>query len=327
MNRFHPIISPGPMTSRKSALCALAICALLWSVRFVEPASAADASQPQSSTNSAPVVQASQAGHIWHRFLAIDDGTHTLAYVDEAEPARNWTTPLGHTMDMQLLDTNRVLLSVDDGFREYEVSSGRLLKAIMGAGGKAHTVYRPSPERTLLGGEGLTGWKGSCIMVWDEAGQIIERHGFPELTTVRHLRPTPKGFLLAAVGQVVEVDEQWKVAWRAPLAGNLFKAVLLKNGNVLVSSGPGDRFVKEIDRKGAVVREFRGTDLSEGSFTGFDRQANGHLVVANWLGHGPDHNGTVLVEFDQNGKIVWRYGRPHASFVEVRVLGPEMGSD
>jgi hypothetical protein len=44
------------------------------------------------------------------------------------------------------------------------------------------------------------------------------------------------------------------------------------------------------------------------------------VVVANWLGHGPDHDGTVLVEYDREGRIVWRYGRPHASFVEVIVL-------
>jgi hypothetical protein len=44
------------------------------------------------------------------------------------------------------------------------------------------------------------------------------------------------------------------------------------------------------------------------------------VAVANWLGHGPDHDGTVLVEYDRDGKIVWRYGRAHASFVEVIVL-------
>jgi hypothetical protein len=38
------------------------------------------------------------------------------------------------------------------------------------------------------------------------------------------------------------------------------------------------------------------------------------------LGHGSDHDGTMLVEYDPDGKIVWRYGHPHASFVEVIVL-------
>jgi hypothetical protein len=44
------------------------------------------------------------------------------------------------------------------------------------------------------------------------------------------------------------------------------------------------------------------------------------VVVAIWLGHGPEHDGTVLIEYDRDGKVVWRYRRPRASFVEVIVL-------
>ena len=94
----------------------------------------------------------------------------------------------------------------------------------------------------------------------------------------------------------------------------------LANGNILLSSGPGARFLKELDPRGEVVREIRGEQLTEGSFTGFQLLGDGHIVVANWLGHGPDRDGTGLVEFDRKGQIVWRYGRPHASFVEVIVL-------
>jgi hypothetical protein len=65
-----------------------------------------------------------------HRFLAVDDGTHTLVHVDENDPARNWSVATGYVMDMQLIGPDRVLLSVDDGFREYEVSSGKLLKSV-----------------------------------------------------------------------------------------------------------------------------------------------------------------------------------------------------
>ena len=102
--------------------------------------------------------------------------------------------------------------------------------------------------------------------------------------------------------------------------GNLFKVVRLTNDNVLCSSGPGARFLKELSPQGEVVREIRGDQLTEGSFTGFELQRDGHIMVANWLGHGPDHDGTGLGEYDREGKIVWRYGRPHASFVEVIVL-------
>ena len=261
-----------------------------------------------------------------HRFLAVDDGTHTLVHVDENDPARNWSVATGYVMDMQLVGQDRVLLCVDDGFREYEVAYGKLLKSVKGAGGKSYSVYRTSGERTLLTGDDLGGQKGACLVVYDRADRIIERKVFDGLTMLRHLRPTPEGtYLLAAVGQVVELDARWNIIRQSKVAGNLFKAVRLANGNILCSSGPGARFLKELNPQGVVVREIRGDQLTEGSFTGFHLQRDGHVVVANWLGHGPDHDGTVLVEYDRDGKLVWRYARPHASFVEVIVLDGSRG--
>ena len=256
-----------------------------------------------------------------HRFLAVDDGTHTLVHVDENNRARNWSVSTGYVMDMQLVGPDRVLLSVDNGFREYAAASGKLLKSVEGDGGKSYSVYRINGERTLLTGDDLGGQKGACLLVYDRADSIIERKVFDGLTMLRHLRPTPEGtYLLAAVGQVVELDARWNIIRQFKVAGNLFKAVRLPNGNVLCSSGPRARFLKELNPQGEVVREIGGDQLSEGSFTGFHLQRDGHVVVANWLGHGPDHDGTVLVEYDHEGRIVWRYGRTHASFVEVIIL-------
>src|ERR1039458_3964591 len=113
-----------------------------------------------------------------HRFLAVDDGTHTLVHVDENDTARNWSVATGYVMDMQLIGPDRVLLSVDDGFREYEVSSGKLLKSVKGAGGKSYSVYRTKDERTLLTGDDLGGQKGACLVIYDRADTPIERKVF-----------------------------------------------------------------------------------------------------------------------------------------------------
>jgi hypothetical protein len=256
-----------------------------------------------------------------HRFLAVDDGTHRLVHVDEKHPARNWSVATGYVMDLQLIGQNRVLLGVDDGFREYDLASGNLLKLVKGVGGKCYSVHRSNAGVTVLTGDDLGGQKGACLVVYDRTETIVERKVFGGATMLRHLRPTPTGtYLMTAVGQVVEVDPRWNIIQRWKVAGNLFKAIRLANGNILLSSGPGARFLKELNPQGEVVREIRGDQLAEGSFTGFHLQPNGNVVVANWLGHGPDHDGTVLVEYDRKGKLVWRYGRLHASFVEVIVL-------
>ena len=213
-----------------------------------------------------------------HEFVAVDDGTHTLVHADESEPARNWSVATGYVMDMQLLGPDRVLLSVDDGFREYELATGKLLKSVKGAGGKSYSVYRTRDERTLLTGDDLGGQKGACLLVYDRADRIIERKVFAGLTMIRHLRPTPEGtYLLAAVGQVVELDARWNTIRQFKVAGNLFKAVRLTNGNVLCSSGPGARFLKELNPQGEVVREVWGDQLTEGSFTGFQLRPDGHV--------------------------------------------------
>jgi hypothetical protein len=258
---------------------------------------------------------------IRHRFLAVDDGTHTLVHVDENDPTRNWRVTTGYVMDMQLLGPDRVLLGVDDGFREYDLASGKLLKSIKGIGGKCYGIHRLNDGLTILTGEDLGGQKGACLVVYDPTDSIIERKVFEGLTMLRHFRPNPVvNYLVTSVGQVVEVDPQWKTIRKWKVSGNLFKALSLANGNILVSSGPGARFLKELNPQGQAVREIRGEELTEGSFTGFHLLRDGNVVVANWLGHGPDHDGTVLVEYDRDGKVVWRYSRPHASFVEVVVL-------
>jgi hypothetical protein len=270
------------------------------------------AANPDSNAAAAPPQ---------HRFLAVDDGTHTLVHVDEKDPARNWSVATGYVMDLQLIGQNRVLISVDDGFREYDLTSGNLLKSVRGAGGKCYSVHRSDDGVTVLTGDDLGGQKGASLVIYDRTDTIVERKVFASATMLRHLRPTLTGtYLMTAVGQVVEVDSGWNIIQQWKVAGNLFKAIRLANGNILLSSGPGARYLKELHPQGEVVREIRGDQLAEGSFSGFHLQPNGNVVVANWLGHGPDHDGTVLVEYDRNGKIVWRYGRLHASFVEVIVL-------
>ena len=262
----------------------------------------------------------SPAPSVRHRFLAVDDATHTLVNVDQTDPSRDWSVPTGFVMDMQLLGTNRVLLNVDAGFREYDLASGKLVRSVDGAGGRSFSVYRTPDERTILTGDNLGGQKGASVVAYDRAGALLECKAFPNFSMLRHIRPTPDGtWLVTAVGQILELDEHWNLQRRTPLPGNLFKAVRLANGNILCSSGPGARWLKELNRQAAVVREIRGDALKEGSFTGFQLLPTGGVVVANWLGHGPDHDGTVLVEFDPEGRLLWRYNRPRASFVEVIV--------
>jgi outer membrane protein assembly factor BamB len=261
------------------------------------------------------------AAEIQHRFLMVDDGTLSLHYVNQADTTKNWTVKFGgYCMDMQLIGQDRVLLAVDDGYREFALADGKELKAFRGLGGKTHTVERLQDGRTLLGGRDFKGLPhGIVILGPDDKEQA--RFALPNHRWIRHLRTTPRGTLLiAAESTVSECKLDGTLLWSAKVPGNNFKAVELDENRVLVSSGPGGRTLREIDHSGKVLKTLSGQDLPAGAFAGFQRLANGNLVIANWLGHGSKHDGTVLYEYDADGKVVWKYGIAKASSVEVIVL-------
>jgi hypothetical protein len=47
-------------------------------------------------------------------------------------------------------------------------------------------------------------------------------------------------------------------------------------------------------------------------YASFERLANGHLLVANWHGHGPDngHKGRQLLEFDADRRLIGTWSAP-----------------
>jgi len=261
------------------------------------------------------------AAEIRHRFLAVDDGLLSLHHVDQTNPARNWTIKFGsYCMDMQLIGQDRVLLAVGDGYKEFALADGKELKTFTGLGGKTHAIERLPDGRTILGGRDFKGLPHGIIIL-DANDKELTRFALPQHAWIRHLRTTARGTLIiAAQGRVSECTLDGKVLWTAAVPGNNFKAVELAEGKVLVSSGPGNRTFREVERGGAVKTVLDGKALPEGAFCGFQRLANGEFIVANWLGHGAQHDGMVLFHFDATGNVVWRFGQKGSSFVEVIVL-------
>jgi hypothetical protein len=89
--------------------------------------------------------------------------------------------------------------------------------------------------------------------------------------------------------------------------------VRLANQNLLVSAGYG-AFMVELDSAGKVIRKFGGkkevpSAVNPFFYAMFQLLSNGHVVVANWQGHGPGHgqSGIQLLEFDPQGTIVWQW--------------------
>jgi hypothetical protein len=79
------------------------------------------------------------------------------------------------------------------------------------------------------------------------------------------------------------------------------------NGHTIVAgvnlAGAASVAVLELD---AADRE-----VHRAIFPGFQLLPNGHVVLANWQGHGEGHGaqGVQLLEFDAGGRIVWQWSR------------------
>lgn len=80
---------------------------------------------------------------------SIDESRQQLLYVDEFQPKNDWTIPLKGNRDLQLLDDDHVLVSVSNGYHEYAVKTGKLLKEVK-AGNGVFSVRRLENGHTLL---------------------------------------------------------------------------------------------------------------------------------------------------------------------------------
>lgn len=253
---------------------------------------------------------------IRHDFLALDEGLVRLLHVNEADPSQDWSVPVPHPTprDMQLIGNGRVLIGHDAGYSEFELATGKLLRDV--ARYKGVTSARRLPNgHTLLVGVGLDGEKGIALLETDDAGNVKRKVSVPG-NYVRLARETAQGtFLLMNDGHILEVGRDGAAVheWSAPGFRHAWKAVRLPDGHTLASAGFGATLV-ELDRAGAVVRSIGGKDrvpptVNANFYATFQLLPNGHIVVANWQGHGPGHgaSGVQLLEFDAAGTLVWQW--------------------
>jgi PQQ-like domain len=130
----------------------------------------------------------------------------------------------------------------------------------------------------------------------------------------RRARLTAAGTILVAhmdARKVVEYDLDGKVLWSREMA-NCWSAAPLGNGNILVA-GAGDKFVREINRKGETVWEWTAADTPEYKFSNVQtatRLPNGNTIINNWfnewgdkldLGDAP----VQAIEVTPEKKVVW----------------------
>lgn len=253
---------------------------------------------------------------ILHEFIAIDEGLVQLLHVDQRNPSRDWTAPIPHPQarDMQLVGMGRLLVGHHHGWCEFDVETGALLDDFAPYEGVT-AVRRQSDGRTLLAGVDLAGSTGVVLLELDADRREIRRAVYPG-DYVRLIRQTAAGTLLMSCNERIrEADMEGRYLRDYPVEGfyHAWKSLRLPDGHLLVSAGYG-AFMVELDAAGAIVRRFGGKEQVPGNvnpffYAMFQLLPNGHVVLANWQGHGPGFgaSGVQLLEFDPAGGLVWTW--------------------
>lgn len=253
---------------------------------------------------------------ISRRLLAIDEGRQQLSLVDTATDTFHWTldlSPYPLARDLQRLDDRRALVGYDRGFFELDIESGRVLTAC--ARWTDVTAVRRRPDgHTLVTGWNLDGTGGVNVLTLDRDDRLVataRRDG----DYVRLMRPTPEGtYLLCTNDHILETapDLTERRRFAAPGFEHAWKAERLDDGSTLVSAGYG-AFMVSFDGAGNATHRFGDeTEADPFFYASFERLDNGHLLVANWQGHGPDNGdkGRQLLEFDAGRRLVGTWSAP-----------------
>ena len=302
---------------------------------------------------------------IKHRFLANVENGDSLIYVDQVTPANSWAInlkPYGKNNDLQLIGLNRVMVTFQGqdsdyvgkaGFCIFDLANkGKLLQLDTGLTPYGHETScqrLPNGHTRLFRNNWTNKAPDPVGVTWydvDSAGKIVTKvctwndsAGTPVVGS-RCVRQTTTGTYLfgrtnTPKGYVCEGDSTGKVLheWAVPgitnsgNSGDIYKAVRLKNGDMLTSTGSSAPSILELSPADAVVKRHHctGTDSTTNlpQFFGyFEILPNNDIIVCNWRGHtfGDTKTGYALIELDTNNKVVWNWRDPQNLFSIHKVL-------
>ena len=230
---------------------------------------------------------------------------------------------------MQRLGPDRVLIGYERGFFELAISTGEVL-SVCDRWSEVTAVCRTADGSTLVTGTNLDGQGGVNVLTLDRDLQQVHcarRDG----DYVRLMRPNGDGgYLLCTNDHILETDGELNALRKLSALGFLhaWKAQRMADGSTLVSAGYG-AFMAHFDAHGKLARTFGSAtevpaEIAPFFYASFQVLDNGHIIVANWQGHGQDNGskGRQLLEFDQAGALIdsWSDAAKISSLQGILVL-------
>jgi hypothetical protein len=272
------------------------------------------------------------------KLLVNDEGSSALHFLDLDDPGKNWSYE-GPGRDLQLVGAGRLLRSSPQGYVELDLNDrGAVVRTVTvaGAPGGIESARRLPNGHTVVIGNG-----GGGIFVWevDREGAVApgRQHLYPGIDKGRILRLTEEGtflFCSETNGKKLIDEASWgdgvatlfEVPASVP-ADSMVKAVRIAKSVITVSTGYAASLLRIDTAKKAVLQTIGGKrapspsdgkrPLSPFFFSGYQMFADGDFLVANWQGHGHDHNaqGYQLLQFDREGKLVWWFDQTEYAII------------
>jgi len=280
-------------------------------------------------------ASAAPAPVIKHKLLLLDESRPQVLYVDETNPANNWSFPLKgtHGWGFQLVGNNRLLVSLKDfgGFREYDLATRKTVVNVVNKSryGQVSCAVRLPDGGTLISSPRGRDSQFVRFAKADAKGQCkeIAKWKLP-FGGVRQIRLTKRGTFLAADGgnsvyecSIADAGGAGKILRKrsVPGAKQVYQVSELPNGNLLLGGGYAG-FMAELGWEGDILRRWgNGNPKSTGAgyyyMSQFHVLKNGNIVSATWTGHGANDSRKhqQVVEFAPDGTVVWKWHDPKAA--------------
>jgi hypothetical protein len=258
-----------------------------------------------------------------YRFLISDNLSQQLLII-EKDGSVSWEYPqAGWVYDGARLPNGHVLYcwftggKTDQQAGVREVTPDKRIVFEFPVAKECHSVQRLPDGLTLIEDP-----SNKRLVEVDRQGRIVRelklQVGHEQVHRVaRQCRKLPNGNYLVAQEfdqAVVEYAPDGRMLRRLPVNGMVYGVSRLPNGNTLIGTGGGPdigKRVVELDPQGNTVWSFEPSDFPADTnldwVVGAQRLANGHTVIANFLGHGKEGRGISLLEAGADKQILWTY--------------------
>lgn len=251
----------------------------------------------------APAVQG-------HAFVATDPRLNKVVMVD-ATGQVTWEYPSDTAVDVAVLANGNLLVSNHHGAQEVDRGK-RVVWEYHAPTDSEVFSCQPLPDGSVL----VCECGSKRLLEIDRDGKVVKEipleSGKDRHNQFRIARKTAAGtYLVACHGDnlVQELDGAGRRLRTIRTPGNAFLAERLPDGNTLIACGDGHRLV-EVDTQDRVVWELAEHDLPGNPLRfvgGFQRLANGHLLLCNWPCHGFEGQQPLLVEVTRDKRVVWQW--------------------